>query len=619
MGKMTDGIRSMARFSWAMSLFGVQQTAELMAAFGGARSPRRAAASFDAVARAAADQLEAGPRAAYRDGDRWLGELLDDLFNAADPLVDASRELASRTLVRGSLLAFRQSAAIFEVTMPGGSPVAWQELLNKLEAFDHFQYAERILDADEDLLADSLHDKLERAGRHGPYLELWLTEGLGFAVAEAAWEGGEPRRLLCRPELAELPVASLIPLHTGMGLSLARRLIPDLEPPAEPAGVAAALERFARLCRDNARDGYALAAYEALGLVVRQLAPGAASGIDRQLARAGERSRRGAFWHGFGRGLYFAASQALPGSLGRAAGRARREAPVGIPRRNALSGLAWAVTLVNFRQPSVLEAWLDDQRFADDEAGAVGRGIASAVLLWLESAGKEHHFEAFNRHRPASTERWRRMVTEPIDRAFAGWSGVKSGPGPGEIFHDSPTCGDDRPASRSEPAAAATDLVREVDGEVGRIVSWLAQGASPSRRAAPAAAGSEPEAEPRAVSSEASIRGRHDNGAAGRAPAVQTEQAAAAEQVARPQGVAEAEPAAPAGEEAAAVDPLAQKVLDALAASEEGAAIGDLRRLTGGKATTLRARLRSLIESGRVERRGAGMRTRYHLVSEDDG
>ncbi len=65
-----------------------------------------------------------------------------------------------------------------------------------------------------------------------------------------------------------------------------------------------------------------------------------------------------------------------------------------------------------------------------------------------------------------------------------------------------------------------------------------------------------------------------------------------------------------------APDPLERKILEALAASEDGAAIKDLQRSTGGKPTTLRARLNRLIGIGRVQRRGQGMRTRYHVAPE---
>ena len=426
---MKDGIRSMLRFSWAMSLFGAQQAAELMSALGSARWPRRAAQAFDTVAGAAAEQLGGGLKDAWRTGERLQDGLLDAVFRIFDPAVEVSRALASRTVVRGSLMTLRQTAAMLEVAMPAGSRVVWQETRNKLEAFDSFQYADQILGFRE-LERSNLGGHLDSAERESPYLKLWLTEGLGFAFAEAAWQDGEPRDLLRQEKLEEVPLMSLIPLHTGMGLSLARRLVSDLE-----ASPAAALERFGALCRDNARDGFDLASYEALGLVVRQLAPGASDEIDRVLSRAEDGRLRGAFWHGLGRGLYFVASQALPGTTGRAVDKARSEAPEGVPRLNALAGLAWAVALVNFRQPAVLERFLVDHRFNDDEADAVGHGVASATLLWLEAAGEEASYAAFRDHRPeAAAGSWQRMVVEPYDRALAGWDELKRDAGPGELF-----------------------------------------------------------------------------------------------------------------------------------------------------------------------------------------
>ncbi len=614
MSWMADGIKSMARFSWAMSLFGVRQTAELMTALGSARSPRQAAASFDAVARAAAEQLEAWPLDTYAQGDRWQGELIDAFFRAFNPMMDSSKEVASQTLVRGSLSALRQSARILESAMPRGgkggsasSRVAWQELCNKLEAFDSFQYADRILGSNDGfnwlaknaLLTDAkLQEELERAGRRDPYLSLWLTEGLGFAFAEAAWDDGEPRHLLRRPALRSLPAESLIPLHTGMGLSLARRLMPDLDP-ADSAGVAAVLERFRRLCLDNSRDGFVLAAYEALGLAVRQLAPRVAGEISVELAHEEDDGAwRGAFWHGYGRGLYFAASQALPGSLGRAVTKLRREVPEGVAYFNALAGLTWAVTLVNFRQPEILEALLEEHRFRGDEAGAAGHGVASAVVLWRESAGEEACFVAFRRHLPAAdvAEDWQRLVREPCDEALAGWSEVEGGPGPGELFRysGSPTAplpGDALPETGVEPASSSLDLERDADGEVGRVVSWLTLGRP--RTADPV---TETAVEPVVDVAETEAAAADDA-----EPAEET--------------------AAAAGEPIGGLDPLEQQILDALAVSEDGAAIRDLQRSTGGKATTLRSRLKRLTEAGRVERRGAGMRTRYHLAAErrDDG
>ena len=434
---MSDVVRSMIRLSWAMSLFGIRQTAELVTALGTARAPRQVSAAFDAVAAAASEQLEGRLRRAHRDGDRWQGRLIDAAFSTLDPAFDASRQALTQTVLRGSLITFRQSAELLSAALPAPSRATWQEVRNKLEAFEHFQFVDQILDfRGLSRRASDLRDRVEAAERCGPFMTLWLTEGLGYAFAEAAWQAGEPRDLLRRSSLDELPAESLIPLHTGMGLSLARRLLPDLDPPS-PAAVSAALERYERLCRSNARDGFALASYEALGLIVRHLAGEAVGEIDRALARAGDGEKhRGAFWHGLGRGLYFVVTQTLPGSTGRAVAKARREAPDAAARLNALAGLAWAVALVNFRQPEVLERFLEDQQFRGAEGDAVAHGIASAFLLWADAAGRETFFEAFRHHRPGAgaAELWRRRVSEPCEQALERWHEIKRGAGPGEIF-----------------------------------------------------------------------------------------------------------------------------------------------------------------------------------------
>ena len=431
---MTDVLRSMIRFSWAMSLFGARQAVEMLSAVGTARSLRQVSTGFDAVSDAAQDQLGNGLAETYRAGDRWQQVMVDAVFGALDPAVDLSRNLASKTLLRGSLAVLRRSAIILESAMPGGG-VVWRELGNKLEAFESFQYVDQILGF-ENLDAASLLEQVTAAEGNGPYLRLWLTEGLGFAFTEAAWDDGEPRELLRRPALEELPAESLIPLHTGMGLALARHLLPELS--GDRQAVREALRRFEELCVHNARDGFALASYEALGLVVRQLAPEAVAEVDRVLSRAVEaEAERGAFWHGFGRGLYFVATQTLPGSSGRAVAKARREAPAGPPRLNALSGLAWALTLVNFRQPEILESFLREQRFAGAEREAVAAGVASAVVLWRDAAGDESHLEAFRGHRPSggSASLWGETVTAPCTQALADWQSPKSRLAPGEIFY----------------------------------------------------------------------------------------------------------------------------------------------------------------------------------------
>ena len=73
---MRDLARSVASFTWAMSLFGLEQMTNLM-------SPRRAADAFGTMARSAEGSLGPGLRSAYETGDRLQKAVLDASFGLA--------------------------------------------------------------------------------------------------------------------------------------------------------------------------------------------------------------------------------------------------------------------------------------------------------------------------------------------------------------------------------------------------------------------------------------------------------------------------------------------------------------------------------------------------------
>jgi hypothetical protein len=70
---MRELTRSMASFSWAVSLFGVEQMTNLL-------SPRRAADAFGAVTRSAEGALGPGLRSAFQTGDRLQRAMVDASF-----------------------------------------------------------------------------------------------------------------------------------------------------------------------------------------------------------------------------------------------------------------------------------------------------------------------------------------------------------------------------------------------------------------------------------------------------------------------------------------------------------------------------------------------------------
>lgn len=71
---MRELTRSVASFSWAMSLFGVEQMTNLV-------SPRRAVDAFGAVTRSAEEVLRPGLRSAFQAGDRVQKAVVDLSFS----------------------------------------------------------------------------------------------------------------------------------------------------------------------------------------------------------------------------------------------------------------------------------------------------------------------------------------------------------------------------------------------------------------------------------------------------------------------------------------------------------------------------------------------------------
>jgi hypothetical protein len=79
---MRELIKSMLSFSWGMSLFGVKQLANFMAALDPNQPGNRAISAFDAVTHATEAHLDGAIGEAFRAGDRAQRTLLDMLFGS---------------------------------------------------------------------------------------------------------------------------------------------------------------------------------------------------------------------------------------------------------------------------------------------------------------------------------------------------------------------------------------------------------------------------------------------------------------------------------------------------------------------------------------------------------
>lgn len=301
------------------------------------------------------------------------------------------------------------------------------------------------------LPAARLPARVERAYRLGSFRALWAVEALGYRYAATS-----PRLAAAAapPPLpaAELPDHSLLMLHVGLGMALARR---DLATCGSERRTAAAVDRFLADARRCALPGYLDAVAEPLGVVARFEHPRRVAAIGRALARLAPELAPW-YWHGVGRCLLFLPSSflPLPEASWRAARRLAREMRSGAARSRARVGWACGLTLVHMRQPWVVAELLrchgaEIESAADGFAADFREGVAEAVDLRREvTPGGGELVEAYLAHRPATGrrtgERWRRLVEQPGVAALAA-----------PVAGSETTLSRARAAARQETAATA--------------------------------------------------------------------------------------------------------------------------------------------------------------------
>src|SRR5215510_3427809 len=169
LGDMQNDYRNMTQSMiaclWALSLFGAEQLARVLVPGGADCSRLQAATAFAAF--------------------------------------------SPRYMTKMSFEVLQQSADVFTCLMPGrDNRLAWQELKNKLQAFDLFEHVDIVLSlpTGPDI---SLPELVAQADALGPYRVVWALEGLGRYYAETCWtHKGTPQHLLMADQVSALPAHS---------------------------------------------------------------------------------------------------------------------------------------------------------------------------------------------------------------------------------------------------------------------------------------------------------------------------------------------------------------------------------------------------------------------------
>jgi hypothetical protein len=217
------------------------------------------------------------------------------------------------------------------------------------------------------------------------FRRLWAVEGRAFRIGAAAARQRRRenlRHFLHGSSAVAGPVSDALPRHTGAGLGAASVLLEDGSVP-----VAEVIRRFRGLVDDVAVPACRPAALENLGLAVRLLRPESLSAFAAVVSQDAELAEL--FWHGVGRGLYFAPSTLWAPDGWPVLRRAVAEPPDDTARCNAVAGAAWALALVNLLQPAVVARRLAEVACAPRWRDCAVHGVASALALWRQATGDE--------------------------------------------------------------------------------------------------------------------------------------------------------------------------------------------------------------------------------------
>lgn len=428
---MRELSQSALSYSWAMSLFGVQELADILAPRVG--SSRKAQAAFYSVTQAAEDEFGDLLRAAFEVGDQLQRNFVDLTFDFL-----TLRAFNPRYIMRLGSDIVEQSQETLRAFTPGEDcRLTWREFMNNYEVYNLVRHVPLKIPQGREFPLERL---VEEAYALGAYPDLWAVEGLGHDYAASFWGQTEPiRDILTNERARRLPGKSLTMLHAGMGLLFAEQLLKTLTPFSPVSEIRRVLREFVTLCKDNSREGYIGAAYESLGLVTRTLHPQLVPIVDRQLSEI-EPDVVSYFWHGAGRALYFLPIYFVPG-LSSPWRAAEREPPHELGRLNMVAGLSWAKTIVNVRQPEIMENFLKYQGDQLSDTNAFTNGLMSALIVGADITPGDIYITGFLQHRPDPSdprlvELWDNLVCRPAHNAVLRYYPVlKKYERLGEVFH----------------------------------------------------------------------------------------------------------------------------------------------------------------------------------------
>lgn len=437
---MRDLTKATFGYTWAMSLFGLQQASNLLAPRDRAGRTREANAAFYSVTQAAENEFDSLLFGAFQIGDEVQRGLTNLFFDALTLRALDPRYVSNLT----SQVAAQSQDTLRAFSSTQAARLAWQELRNNYEVFSLVKNVSRLLHIPADDRQFNLRQLVQDAYALGAYPDLWAVEGLGHDYAMTFWRRGRPiRGILTDVNPEVLPAKSLTMMHAGLGLAFAEQLLNTFTPYDPPEVVRAVLLDFVTLVDENSRRGYEGAAYESLGLVTRFWHSQMVGVVGARLAEVAPRALS-YFWHGVGRALYFLPLYFVPGLLSPWLA-VEREAPDEPAYLNMTAGLSWATTIVNVRQPEIMENFLRTQGGSAARDPAFTNGLMSSLIMGVDITPGDPYIVQFLEYRPDASDRsvaelWERLVRSPgRDAVYHVHPVLQRHERLGEVFHYHPS------------------------------------------------------------------------------------------------------------------------------------------------------------------------------------
>src|ERR1044071_577229 len=247
---MRELAESAARYTWAMSIFGVQQAANVLTLSNCPPSARKANAAFFSVTQAAENEFDDLVFAAYQIGDEVQRGLTDIFFDTVT--LQAFNPNYISTLTSAVVEQSQYSFQTFSSTE--SARLAWQTLRNNYEVFNLVKHVSSLLHVPSEGKEFDLAKLVQDAYALGAYPDLWAVEGLGHLYALTFCNKGRPIRGILTDVSSEvLPAKSLTMMHAGIGLAFAQQLLNTMTPYSDPQELRSMVHEFITLVDNNSR------------------------------------------------------------------------------------------------------------------------------------------------------------------------------------------------------------------------------------------------------------------------------------------------------------------------------------------------------------------------------